>query len=57
MAKRIKRLKNLLIKETTPRDETIYKYWVTLLNGDLDWECDSIGEAENFINTKDKILN
>lgn len=49
MAKRIKIYKGLLIKETTPRDEANSKYWITTKDNEPEWECDSLEEAMEWI--------
>jgi len=51
MAKRIKSYKGLLIKETTPRDEASSKYWITTKDNELEWECDSLEEAMEWIDS------
>jgi hypothetical protein len=51
MAKRIKSYKGLHIKETTPRDEASSKYWITTKDNELEWECDSLEEAMEWIDS------
>ena len=51
MAKRIKSYKGLLIKETTPWDEARSLYWITTRDNEIEWECDSLEEAMEWIDS------
>jgi len=53
MAKKIKQYKGHIIKETTARDEASYPIWI-FKDGQLEWECDSVQEAEEWIDSQDK---
>lgn len=51
MAKLIKSYKGLLIKQTTPRDNSNYKYIITTRDNEPEWECDSVEEAMEWIDS------
>lgn len=57
MAKIVRKYSGWTIKETTPRDNATYKYWVFLPEFELfdppEWECDSLPEAYEFIQCYD----
>ena len=54
MAKTIKQYKGYIIKETTKRDNTTYKYWICPKDDHLfvDWEADNFQECIDFIDSK-----
>jgi hypothetical protein len=51
MAKRIKSYKGLFIMETIPRDEARSKYWITTRDNEIEWECDILEEAEEWVDS------
>ena len=54
MARIVKQHKGYKIKETSKRDHTDYRYWVCLPEDHqfVDWECDTLQEAIDFIDSK-----
>ena len=53
MAKKIKQHKGFIIKETTARDNTTYKYWVCPVYDVtfVDWEADNLQECFDWIDS------
>jgi len=54
MARLLKKYRRYYIKETTPRDNTLYSHYVCLPDdyNFVDWECSSLQEAIDFIDSK-----
>lgn len=54
MARIVKQHKGYKIKATSKRDHTDYRYWVCLPEDHqfVDWECDTLQEAIDFIDSK-----
>lgn len=54
MARIVKQHKGYKIKATSKRDHTDYRYWVCLPEDHqfIDWECDTLQEAIDFIDSK-----
>lgn len=53
MAKKIKQYKDFIIKKTTAKDNTTYKYWVYPAEDTtfIEWEADSFQECIDFIDS------
>ena len=49
MARLIMTVNELKIKETEPQDGSTYKYLITTVDGDPEWECDLFDEAAEWV--------
>ena len=52
MARLIMQVNGLKIKEAEPQDGTTYKYLITTMDGDPEWECDTFEEAAEWVISK-----